>query len=432
MVAKNPIEQRLDKIGEYWDEFWSDPEARILRWLANRDDRQLIETFIDLQNEEAGETPELFIRLTTPFTHHNQYSLELIKELKRQYTEIQPNLAEEEIPNHWVGPEPQVHEAAIATWVRCCHSFQAYYRELFANLAIVLAPTQLSSPTAWQDWLLSLLNCNPPTKVRFVIFDSLEQPVLEPLCESAPQKIRTINPDLDIPGAMEEIAQNSGDPNDPGTQFRQHFVAMSNAASKSDLDRMTHCANAALQIAQQQNWPQMQFAVYMSNGATFLAANQIDSALSSYRQAHRIIETSDDPTKPKLLIQSYLAEGAALLSKNLFSEAATVYYQAGLLADEHQEAFMALESWRMAAYCHEVEKQPAPAWQYGQNALNAGGQLDEDNRAHSTLPYAGQGLFRIAKKYGPPYSIDEVNHRMERLIGAPAWQQALREGGLTS
>jgi tetratricopeptide (TPR) repeat protein len=430
MVAKNPIEQRLDKVGKYWDEFFIAPQARLLRWLVNHDDRQMVELFNQLQTEEVGEAPDLFIRLETPFKDPLNYSIDLTRELQRQYEEVRSELATMDVPNQWIAPNPHPREPAIATFLQCCQSFQEYYRDLAANLALILVPTKVSSEQEWQNWLWSLLQCNPPSTVRFVVFDQLEHPTLEALCQKVQEKILTINPDLDVPGAMEEVANSSGDKNDPGTLFRQHFVAMSNAASKGHLERMTECANAAMHIAQQQNWPQMQFVIHMASGAAFLAANQIDQALSSYRQAHRIMEYSEDPTAPKLLIQSYLAEGSALLSKNAFPEAAAVYYQAGILAERTQEFFMALEGWRMAGYCYEVEKQPKQAWQCGHQALNAGEKLDQENRVHSTLPYAGQGLLRIAKQYGRPYSANEVHQRMETLIGPPAWKQALQEGGI--
>ena len=81
---------------------------------------------------------------------------------------------------------------------------------------------------------------------------------------------------------------------------------------------------------------------------------------------------------------------------------------------------MAMESWRMAAYCHEGVQQFDTSWRCGQRALEAAARLAPDARRTSTLPFVGQGLLRLL----PPRDTERaaaVRERMTALAG-PDWE----------
>ena len=85
--TKNPIEQRIDYLAGLWNEFAKDPEPRLLRWLVDDDGVRMVELLIEMQNEEVGDIPDLFIRFDVPFTDSQSYPLELFKSLIEQYEE---------------------------------------------------------------------------------------------------------------------------------------------------------------------------------------------------------------------------------------------------------------------------------------------------------------------------------------------------------
>ena len=128
-----------------------------------------------------------------------------------------------------------------------------------------------------------------------------------------------------------------------------------------------------------------------------------------------------DPTGPKLVLQSKLAEGAALVSEDQHAEAAKVYEEAAGLAEQLQDHMMTMESWRMAAYCHEISKQIEPSWRCGHAALDAAERLDADIRSTSTLPFVGQGLLRLVPQQNPEMA-NAIRERMNTLVG-PDWER---------
>ena len=175
----------------------------------------------------------------------------------------------------------------------------------------------------------------------------------------------------------------------------------------------------------------MQVVVHMALGADLPVGRQARRRAGELSDAGGVATTAvaeGDPVGPKLDLQARLAEGAALISGDRYPDAAEVYEAAASLAEEQQDHLMALESWRMAAYCHEKAKQFEPAWRCGLKALDAGALLDAQGRAHSTLPYAGQELLRLAEHRPYATQADQVRRRLLDLLG-PDWERKVTAGG---
>ena len=225
-----------------------------------------------------------------------------------------------------------------------------------------------------------------------------------------------------MPGAMMELVRlvpGSG----PGFTFRRLFVALTNAAAQGDLQAAGRAARSALAIAEKQGWPHMQVVIYMAHGAAYLGAKKNAEALACYRNAGvagAAAAAQGDPTGPKLVLQSKLAEGAALVSDEQHAEAAKLYEDAAELAEQQQDHLMTIESWRMAAYCHELNKQIEQSWRCVYAALDAAEHLDAAARSSSTLPFVGQGMLRLVPEQHPEMA-DAIRARMHQLVG-PEWE----------
>jgi hypothetical protein len=170
----------------------------------------------------------------------------------------------------------------------------------------------------------------------------------------------------------------------------------------------------------------MQVVIHMALGAAYLGAKKNAEALACYRSAGvagAAAAAQGDPSGPKLVLQSKLAEGAAMVSDEQHAEAAKVYEEAAVLAEQQQDYLMTIESWRMAAYCHEVGKQLEPSWRCGHAALDAAEHLDAAERSTSTLPFVGQGLLRLVPEENPERA-KAIRERMQQLIG-PEWETSV-------
>ncbi|UCF93034.1 MAG: hypothetical protein JSW39_02435 [Desulfobacterales bacterium] len=433
-AKKNPIEQRIDYLAGLWNKFAKDPEPRLLRWLVDDDGLRMVELLVEMQNEEVGDIPDLFIRFDVPFTNPHSYPLELLKSLVQQYEDSRKDIAAADLPTNLECPSMQPQESGVQTFARACVSLREYYQGKMLALVAFLTPNTIANATDWIDFLLRLVRVDFPPTIRITVIDHVDRPVLNALCQAEPTLVQTVIPDLDMPGALEEIAETAGGVG-PGNDFRKLFVRLSNVVATGNTKPANKLAISALRIARKQKWFDLQAAVYMVLGAMYLGKQDASLALKAYQYADKAAaaaEKSGNPAGGKLVVQTRFARAGALISAGNYAEAAPLYEGTAPLTKAQNDAFLELEAWRMASYCYEMEKQPSKAWQCGQQALEAGERLDDNLRPNSTLPYVGQRLLGLLtqNKADPKYE-RQVRARMEALVGE-GWEDKLVTGEAAS
>ncbi|MBD3297631.1 MAG: hypothetical protein GF341_03170 [candidate division Zixibacteria bacterium] len=204
---QNAIVERLDELESLWNEFAENPDARLLRWLTDADGAKMVDLMVDLQSEEAGELPDLFVKFIQPFDDHTQYGFGLRQSLIDQYNDIRESIAEDDIANEWECPAPVRGEPDLITFARACMSFREYYDGMMLHFVAFLYPPQISDAENWQRWLLSLARSGLPANVRIMVIDDVGAPLLTQMCDIEKKLIQTIEPELDMPGAYEELSR---------------------------------------------------------------------------------------------------------------------------------------------------------------------------------------------------------------------------------
>lgn len=433
---KNPIERRLDQLTAHWKEFVQNSNARLLRWVVDREDANMMDTFFEVQNEEGGsELTDLFVKLEAPFEptgddYVNEYNIVQKQEFEKMYDEIKQSLAKDGVDNSWKVPKDS--NGAMLSLVECYKSFQHHYKEIVNHLVLVLVPSAITDKERWNDWLQFMLQQNLPEEVRLTTVDYSDELVLDQLAARNDSAVVTVRPNLDMAEAMKEIASTAG--SGPGADFRRLFVDM--AMSKSqDAASLQGKADAALQIAKANNWLSLQVAVYLLLGATHFKDGRNSEALASYEAAKQLSQTADpkvDPAGTKLAVQSSFGKAAVLFSSGQYGEAAKAYEEAADAAKSGQDHHMTMDALRMASYCYQQDKKIDEAWTTGWAALEASEKIEKDTRQSggTTLPFLGQALLGIARSE-PKYEdkVDAITTRMNELAG-PDWrEQAASAGG---
>jgi hypothetical protein len=426
-TKRNAIEKRIDELTDIWNEFSQESEAIMLRWLLVPDEARMIDLFLEMQNEELSDIPDLFIRFQEPFENPTKYGFELREALCRKFDEIREGIGEEGLLKDWICPLPQPGD--IPTFINCCHSFGEYYVELMDNLVIVLAPEKIADIRSWEQWLIHLVSADLPPGLKVMVLDSLNSPKLEGLADGTGDRVKSIAPALNMPGALEELVQDIPG-HSPGHAFRRMFVAMSNASGAGDLKKCQKAAHSALSLATKEQWPVMQVVVHMSLAGALLGAGKFEEALSNYQQAEKIAVVANkmgDPAAPKLITQTKMAQASALIGKSRYTDAAAVYESAAAIAENQQDHFMALENRRMAAYCQEITEHFDLSWHSGMLAIQAAEKMEHDVRVNSTLPYLGQAMFRVAELRKDSKGKETIEQRMIELMGTD-WHADLETG----
>jgi hypothetical protein len=419
--TRNAIARRLDWLNDQWNEFASDPEARLLRWLIRADELRVIEAFIQTeQDDRAGEIPDLFLTFVEPFEDVVSYGEALRTSLIAQYEEARPELREAGIDDAWSPPSPDARHSLTA-FIEACASLHASYGDFVEKLALVLTPTTVKDKSEWQRWLNALAE-RLPQEMRVAVIDPFESPALGALADALPARVRTVAADLDMPAATLELSR-AGGVSSPDGQFRVQFAALAQALERGDLAAARQRAEGAAAIAETNGWTQLLTAVHLALAGGLLSAGEWSEALSRYYNADTTgaqLESQGDALGSKLRLQAHLGRAATLFAAQDHQEAAAAYEAATQVATKADDPLMLLECWRMAAYCHEQAGDMPRAWECGMSALDAGEALPPDSRSHSTLPFAGEGLLRVADAASGDAQL--VDQRLTELVGTSDWR----------
>jgi tetratricopeptide (TPR) repeat protein len=424
---RNAIERRIDRLAEQWRAFAADPALRLLRWRATADDLRMVDLFVDVQGEELGTTPDVFVRLRPAFGDPSRYASDLLGAFLDQYDAARHDLEAQGIAAGWQRPEAAVDETDPAFLVRVATSFQAYYADRMQCLVFVLDPAAVVDDRAFAAWLIDLLQQGLPPTLRLMVPDLAAAPRLDGLDDMAPGLAVTIDPDLDMPGALEELARSEG-AEGPAKLFRVNLASIANAGARGNLTAAERAAGRALEVARKEEWADQAVVAHMALAGVYLSAGRAEDAVGCYRKASIAAEAvaKGHPATAKLRLTAAMGEGAALVAAARWREAAATYEHAAPLAETAGDPLMLLEAWRMAGWSHEQAGDDRDAWRCGQLALEAGERLPADQRGQSTLPWVGQMLLRLLDRHYR-HDVHQAQVMRSRLEGAfgKGWERAL-------
>lgn len=418
----NPITERIERLQLNWQSFTESEDSIISRWLIEPDELQMIDLFYELENSEHGRLPDLFLRFQTPLNSLSTYDESLWNELNSIIEGSSSVFQEEEITLDWGQLNGNSSGNDSSSFLNKLHAFKEQIPSLSGNIVAYLSPSEFSNVQEWEKWLSESIREGIPEGIRIMLVDDIHQPVFESLSQQFPQEVMTIQPALDMSSALQQLAA-AGDPTNPGVQFRQLFLTLSQAASKQQWTKLEQLGQKTRGLARQEAWPDMEIAVLQLMGSTYLGANRIEQSLKMYQDAKAIAENAyktNNPIGGKLLIQVLFSRAAAYLNQKNYDHTIVDYKTAAIVAEDIKDYFSLLEAHRMTAYCLEQQKQFPEAWEINQKGILAAEflmQEDEDTCRGSAVPYVGEAMLRLAKKLGKMEMEPMIREKMEFLVG---------------
>ena len=419
----NPIQLRLRTLEGLWNEFASDKDARILRWIADDDSTQLIQTFINLQSEPVSDIPDLFIELKSPFLNADNWNSQLIEEFAGLISENRTDIESLGIVLRW-NPPPAGTIPTLNSLLDSLVAFTKAAESLAEHVAIAINPSAVTHPQQLSLWLQQLAKLPIPESLRFIVIDPAAHPRFQNL-EDSPV-VRSVDPQLNMPQAYEQIAAEAGPPG-PGHDFRRYYVAVTNAAGIGDTAKAEQAAAKAIEIALREKWHHLACTAQMALGAAWLAAGKPEKMLAACQTSIAYLHGLTDDVSKKLLVTLRMSEGSACIAASQNSAAAAAFQLAAAAAAQITDHRAELESWRMAAWCLEQDGQPQPAWDCSLKTLAAATQLPPDQRSLTHLPWAGETMLRLARKDKQRQQFTE--EQMNTLLGED-WKSLLKTGAV--
>ena len=429
-LAKNPISLRLDLMAEIWRSFEKDSSALVGRWLVADDEYRMVQAFVRKEDTEAGEVPSVFFELTSSFSAPQKYGTQLLEEMVNRCLELgsleellEAGMSESFIRSFENKQDPNA-------WLDFLAGFYHQVKELNGHIVVFLSPHESDNEEAYIKWLLDLMESGVPEGIRIMLADLKRSPRYDKLETYNPNQINTLEPHLNMPAAMMEMASEpgQGDPNDPAIKFRKAYVGLLQHNQPAQFEQAKEFARMAQEIAQEQGWHHLEVAIYMGL-ASIMLNNQIFEGLFENYEKARVAasksESEDKTTGKRLAVQAWIGEGAARIAQQDYETAMQAFQAGAPIAESIEDHILALESWRMAGFCAAKESIWIDAWEFNQKALFSGQQLPSDQCQNTTLAYVGQALLELVDKSGQSNQEKyKILDAMESMLGKD-WQQTL-------
>ncbi len=425
----NPITDRIKVITKHWTTFAKDPDARICRWKVESDEVRMIEAFIKRESANEAETDDYFLSFRPPFDHYDDYAILLNAVIQEEIEVLQKQFNEEVFKTPASNSTGFKIKNAPSYFLNQLSDLRTGFLDFPGHLVAVLLPGEIADTKGYLKWLEQVIKNEIPDNVRFLVIDLDTAPFYQALAEKYPRLIHTIEPNLDMDGAMKELA-SAGDPRDPGVKFRKLLVEMSQHAAKGRIKEMERTGEAAIAVATQQGWQELQTNTYFLMASGYLRTGDKEKSIATYDKAALIAATGwqdGDDLCAKLLVQILLCKGSVFFGEKDYEMAREIYTNAIAPADDVKFHMGHLEARRMIATCYDFENEKKEAWKTYMEALDIGEHIDAEFRSSSTLPYVGAALVRIADDDGKDKVVKEIEEKMEELCGAD-WKKKVRKG----
>lgn len=411
----NAIEQQVSLLSQQWDEFIIGEQA-MAHWLINPADTLLVNTFVKIKEQFDEESGSWFIQLTSPFAtaadfgyalaaEFNQLIAEGIEEAKEEEAADQQAQENTDEQGAWQAPDLSVAQSGMQALFICIERVLAVFDKSLEQLTLVINPTGIKNSQEyclwWQQACHIARNFSTwPGKLKLLALDNAAQPILTPTFASYPDVAKTQIPPINLNKAAQAVAEQTHDGTD-SSQLRLLFLHMNTAITEQNSADLTTAAEQALQITRHNQWPDMTATVLLTRAGGLLNFQQFPAAIVDYQQAQLFAQMGIQNTVPgceKLFLQAHLFEGTAHFLAQQLNPAVLAYEKAAQQAALFGDEWIALEAWRMAAFCSERLNQTARAWEQASCALEIGKNMAPDMREQSTLGFVGQAMLRLNAK----------------------------------
>jgi hypothetical protein len=437
--AADPILARLRQLDAKLEAFLGEREPRLLCWVLAPDEERMFDGFLALLRDEP-KPGRLVLWSDEPFGARAAHGVSVVRSLEENEQERADALAAEDtydIP--WTAPSPPQR---LQRQKGQPPPDQIYLRDALIDLGeqqgqdvkdllLCLRPQSVSALEGYARWLSELGFVLSESALRVLVTASTDENFGPALVQANPRGARLVAADLDMPGALGEIAALATDSDEPAGRYRQSFLQAQNALGAGDFGAAVAATERATQIARVEGWSHLEFAAHQLLGGGALGLGDLRAAFVSFDKAekatHHDIRFGATWLSP-LLLQARLSKGTVALTGGAFALAARLFADEALpvaraLADRRSE----LECLRLASNCEERRGDAPKAREHALGALAVGENMPAEERRHTTLAFVGEALLRSTRGLSQHRERKEIEQRMQCVLGKD-WRQLAQAG----
>lgn len=441
MSKNNPIQQRLNNLLSKWQEAVSKPNVKIVRILSTSDEEEMIQTFFEyllaIDTDINDFTMIFYSSLNDSVTFSKTLLNEFEEEIEQWNTAKIPDSFDFKTINWKATYSADTSETKNVSelFVNNMNSFANYaFPEKDAKVCCVINMPTANKKMA-NKWLDDAVNCNWEAHLIITIADTEDFPVYDKIAQKHPDSIVTIKPDLNMDGAVEELAAQT-DPSLPENAYRNALLKLMKAVKSRHSKKAENYAKECLKIAVKKiekdpNWLAQIVTVYTVLYNSELGFKHYDKALyfadKAVEAALTALGNIDDALSYRLVGQTHMGRGGLQFLKKDYEAAVTNYLQAEKAYAHCQDHLMQCDALRLAgdAYIKFGDKKSALI-EY-EKAYSLVYKLMPELIANSTFPMVVKALLKY-RDYQEPVKKQQLQKDLEPIFGAN-WEEIITNYG---
>jgi hypothetical protein len=432
----NPVQQRMEYLTDLWNEI-PKKDYMIIRTIIEKGDEGMIEAFYTYMLGIGVPIADIAVNFSCGFDDINSFSENLVKELEgivNIWNEA--DFSQTSLDKVIIGWKPEYrnddkNDAKLFTdnlnkLVQVLNLQKG--RFLIANLTLpyILNKKELNK------WLKEYLQTDILSQLKLLITDVKGDDIYKDLSFSFEDDIYNWNPEIDTPNVISKVAA-MGDPQDPSTEYRLHFVNMMNAIGKNKSGLAKKEGKICLEIACN-NVAKDPYWIAQIVAVNIVLSNEMFKN-SEYSQA---FETADNAIKmgetcPQVLgetigsgifAQAQMNKATMLSMKKKWRESGSLFELAAENLVKANIFISALEAYRMAAYCAKKDSED----EYALNNLIKGYEISShiDNHTLRNSTFSLLLVHILKMNYDERISYDDLNNRATQVYGE-YWEEVIRQ-----
>jgi hypothetical protein len=433
-MQSNPIQQRIEAIGEKWEEAKKFKIARIVRMQCQPDELDMADTFYSYMI--AADTPvyDIAFHFDSRCFDGRDFSTALLNELE-EVIEIWNNSKKDErieyVPVHW---QP---DYSLLNAKNQADLFVQNFNRLADSLNLpegyfaVAVFKSASLDKTFVSWLRCATETNIGKNVKFLVHEVVNHPRFESIAIKFPALFATIPLNLNMPKGMEQAAA-MGDPLDPATPYRVVFMKMMNAMTASKEKEAEKYGQACMEMATQNlakdpYWIMQVVVVNIALGNDKIRYKKkketVDYANKAVEAATAAQTHFENNVASGLLSQALMFRGSVFYMQSNWSEGYTDFNTAFGLFCKDGNLPLAIEASRVGGQCALKSSQKKAGLCLWVEGARLGKSMDADTARAST--YAALLKQLLVSDYQPFIATDELHGIAQNLYG-PGWADTVR------
>lgn len=436
-MQTNPVQQRMDYLVDSWNNIPKE-KIKLIRAVIEPGDEKMIETFYSYMLGVNVPVYDIAIHLSTGIEDEMDFSRDLLEELENMVNlwnaaDFSKTTVDKVVinwqPDYTLTDKKNQAKLFVDNLNRLADVMELQKEK---SLVVNLLLPSIYKKKRINKWLEQYLVLNIHPQLKLLLTEVSTTGMYEELSIKYAEDIFIWQPRIDTPNVMNQVAA-MGDPQDPGTNYRLSFTKMMKAIGQNQTREARKEANTCLQIAsnyvtQDPYWITQIIAVNIAMSNHYFKEGEMDEAYSEANAAIKMGQTVPEVLGVSLgcgiLSQAQINKATMLCVNKKWKEASALYEQAGVNLEKSNVIALAIESRRMAAYCHLKKYSDDQALENLVEGYNLSDRLSDNELKNSTFSILLQLLLKLNyKEFISPAALEE---KAGRIYGE-YWREKIKE-----